>query len=125
MQIDSGVILNRERIIFDGKTELTYSRDASKKFTITSRVQDLSTWSSNNYSFTFGISHPYTSVDMQLESQVGKSDSDLTGSVGVKYMTMKRQTREFSANGQVDKLKNSMSLNVSVNCLIVSLVSTI
>lgn len=112
VQIDSEMILNRGRVIFDGKTELSYARGNNKKFTITSRVEDLSTWSSKNFSFTFGISHPYTSVDMQVESHVGNSDGELTGRVGVKYMTVKRQTQEFSAYGQMDKLKNSMSLNV-------------
>lgn len=107
------MILNRGRILFDGQTELTYSRDTRKKFTITSRVEDLSTASSQNYSFTFGISHPHTSVDMQLESHVGSSDQEVTGRVGVKYLNVKKETKELYAFGQMDKLRNSMSLNVS------------
>jgi hypothetical protein len=105
--------LNRGRIIFDGKTELTYSRDSRKKFTIMSRLEDISNdWSSKNYSFTFGISHPYTSLDVQVSSQFGKSDQKLTGGIDMKYLTVTRETKAFSVNGQIDKARKAFSLNV-------------
>lgn len=114
MQIDSQLSLNKGRILFDGKTELTYSRDTRKKFTIMSRLEDISnSWSSKNYSFTFGISHPYTSVDVQLSSQFGKSDEKLTGGLNMKYLTVKRDTKIFSANGAIDRVRKSFSFDVS------------
>ena len=106
--------LNKGRILFDGKTELTYSRDSRKKFTIMSRLEDLSnSWSAKNYSFTFGISHPYTSVDVQVSSQFGKSNEKITGGVSMNYQTVKRDVKTFSVNGEIDKVRNAFSFNVS------------
>jgi hypothetical protein len=109
--------LNKGRILFDGKTELTYSRDSRKKFTIMSRLEDISTsFSAKNYSFTFAISHPYTSVDVQVSSQFGKSNERITGGLSMNYQTVKRDVKTFSMNGEIDKVRNAFTLNVSV-CL--------
>ncbi|WAR23156.1 APLP-like protein [Mya arenaria] len=112
LQIDSEMILNRGRIIFDGKTELTYSKDSRKKITINSRVEDISSWDSRNYSFTFGISHPYTSVNVEVVSHVGNSNEKMTGAVDVKYLTARRETKQFTVNGELDKIRKGVELNI-------------
>ncbi|XP_053393703.1 uncharacterized protein LOC123525510 [Mercenaria mercenaria] len=113
VQIDSQMSLNKGRILFDGKTELTYSRDSRKKFTIMSRLEDVSnSWSAKNYSFTFGISHPYTSVDVQVSSQFGNSNQKITGGINMNYLTVKRDVKTFSVNGEIDKARNAFSLDM-------------
>ena len=110
------MVLNKGNVIFDGKTELTYSKDSRKKFTVTSRLEDLSRgYSTKNYSFSLDISHPYTSVGVQLTSHLGKSDSKITGSVDVGYLTVARETKTFSVDGEINKLLNSVSLKVCMN----------
>lgn len=112
-QIESEVILNRGRILFDGKTELSYSKDSRKRITLMTRLEDISTdRSSQNYSFVLGISHPFTSVDVKLSSHVGRSNDRLTGSVNMDYMTARRETKTFSVNGEVDKVKKSAFFNM-------------
>jgi len=102
------VIVNRGRILFDGKTELTYSRDSRKKITLVSRLEDISTErSSKNYSFVLGISHPFTSVDVTVSSHLGKSSDKMTGAFNMKYQTVRRETKTFSVHGEVDKLRKS------------------
>ena len=59
--------LNNGRTLFNGKTELRYSEDSRKKLVVHSRIEDLSSWNTNNYSLEFGVSHPYTSVDVQVK----------------------------------------------------------
>lgn len=110
------MILSRGRIIFDGKTEFTYSRDSSKKIAFVSRLEDISSsWSVRNYSFSFGISHPFSSVDIQMSSKVGKSDDKLTGSFDLEYQTVRRDVKSFKVDGEMDKLRKIISLNVSIN----------
>ena len=108
------MILSRGRVIFDGKTEFTYSRDSSKKISFVTRLEDISSsWSVRNYSFSVGISHPFSSVDIQMSSKVGKSDDKLTGSIDAEYQTVKRDVKAFKVDGELDKLRKSVSLNVS------------
>ena len=54
------------RDFLTGKTEVRYSDDPSKKILIHSRVRDLRSWNTKNYSLEFGVSHPHTSVDVQV-----------------------------------------------------------
>lgn len=122
--------VNKGRILFDGKTELTYSRDSRKKFTVMSRLEDISNdWSSKNYSFTFGISHPYTSVDVQVSTQFGNSNQKMTGGLDMKYKTVRREVKTFSVYGALDKVRNAFSLNVSqyksINSKDIALLSSI
>jgi hypothetical protein len=42
VHIDTQMNLNEGRLLFDGKTELTYSSDSRKIFTIMSRLEDIS-----------------------------------------------------------------------------------
>ena len=114
VQLDSEMILGRGRVIFDGKTEFIYSRDSRKTIAFVTRLEDISSsWSVKNYSFTFGVSHPFSSVDIQMSSKIGKSDDKLTGSIDVEYQTVKRDVKSFKVNGELDKLRRSVSLNVS------------
>ena len=108
MMIKSG------RVIFDGTTELTYSNDIRKKISISSRLEDRSTYDSSNYSFIFKVSHPHTSVDVDVASNFGSSKGKLTGSVDVKYLTARQETKQFTVNGEMDKLRKGVSLNVSI-----------
>ena len=117
------MILSRGRVIFDGKTEFTYSRDSSKKISFVTRLEDISSsWSVKNYSFSVGISHPSSSVDIQMSSKVEHSNDKLTGSIDVEYQTVKRDVKSFKVDGQLDKLRKSVSLNVSSHCLLHTLI---
>ena len=108
------MILNRGRVIFDAKTELSYSPDSRKKLVIMSKLEDISSWGSKNYSLSLGLSHPYSTVDVKMDSHVGESDSRLTGSVGLEYMTARRQTKTFQVSGQIDKLRKTVSFEVGI-----------
>jgi hypothetical protein len=114
VQLDSEMVLNRGRVLFDGKTELSYSKDRRKKFTITSQLADISNErSSKNYTFSFGISHPYTSVGVQLNSHIAESSSRITGDVTLKYQTVSREIKTFSVNGELHKLRKTVNFGVN------------
>ena len=115
------MILNRGRTIFDAKTELSYSSDTRKKLVIMSKLEDISSWGSKNYSLSLGISHPYSTVGIKVDSHVGEADSKLTGSVGLEYMTAKRQTKTFHVSGQIDKLRKTVSFEVGMPFIFKSL----
>ena len=109
------MILNRGRVIFDGKTELSYAQDKRQKFTITSRLADISNeLSTKNYSFSLGISHPYTTVGVQLNSHLATSNSKYTGGIDVEYLTVGRETKRFSVNGELNKLRKTMDFEVII-----------
>ena len=109
------MILNRGKVIFEGKTDFTYSRDSRKTITLTSKLMDISNhWSTKNYSFSLGLEHPYTAVGVQLKSHLGKSRSEYTGGFDLEYLTAKRETKSFSVNGEINKLRQSAKLNVRV-----------
>ncbi|KAL4237155.1 hypothetical protein ACF0H5_005535 [Mactra antiquata] len=113
VQIGSQFSMNSGKIIFDGKTEVVYSRDPSKKITMMAKLEDITdSWSSKNYSFTFAVSHPYTSVDIEVDSAIGKSADKITGGLNMKYLTANRDTKMFSVNGEMDRKLNSFSFNM-------------
>jgi hypothetical protein len=40
--------------------------------------------------FLLGVSHPYTTVDVQAKAELGKSDDKLTAGIDIKYMNARR-----------------------------------
>ena len=108
------MILNRGRTIFDAKTELSYSSDSRKKLVLMSKLEDISSLETKNYSLSLGLSHPYSTVGIKMDSHVGESDNKLTGSVGLEYMTARRQTKTFHVSGQIDKLRKTVSFEVTI-----------
>ena len=113
VQLGSEMVVNRGRIIFDAKTELSYSDDDRKKLVIISKLEDISRGSSSkNYSFSLGLSHPFSTLGIKMASHVGQSRTDLTGSIGLEYLTYRRQTRAFQMSGQIDKLRKTVNFEV-------------
>ena len=107
------MVLNRGKLIFEGKTDFTYSKDSRKTITFTSRLMDISNdWHTKNYSFSLGVKHPYTTMGVQLKSHLGKSRSEYTGGIDLEYLTARRETKTFSVNGEINKLRRSAQLNV-------------
>lgn len=64
------------------------------------------------FSFSFGVSHPYTTLGMTVNTHAGKSNTGYSAGVGLEYLTVKRQTKKFLIGGQIDKLRKSVSLEV-------------
>ena len=112
------MVVNRGRIIFDAKTELSYSSDDRKKLVIMSKLEDISSGSSaKNYSFSLGLSHPFSTIGIKMKSHVGKSKSDVTGSIGLEYLTSRRQTKTFQVSGQIHKLRRTVSFEVNLQSI--------
>ena len=107
------MVVNRGRIIFDAKTELSYSSDERKKLVFMSKLEDISSGSySKNYSFSFGLSHPFSTTGIKMASHVGKAENELTGSLGLEYLTSQRQTKTFQISGKIHKLKKTVFFEV-------------
>ena len=114
VQVDSEMVVNRGQIIFDAKTELSYSSDSRKKLVIMSKLEDISGLGTKNYSFNLGLTHPYSTVGIKMDSHVGKSENELTGSLGLEYMTARRRTKTFHVSGQIDKLRKTVGFQVTI-----------
>ncbi|KAJ8315900.1 hypothetical protein KUTeg_006534 [Tegillarca granosa] len=110
VHLDSEMTLNDGRVIFDGKTEFRYSDDSRKKLVIYSKLEDISAGYSKNYSLSLGVSHPYTNVDIQMESHIGKSDEKYTAGMDVLYLTAQRQRKNFALMGEIDNYRNEINV---------------
>lgn len=64
-------------------------------------------------SVEFGLSHPETKVDVKIDSHVASSDEFLTSSLGIRYLTVKRQMTNLALFAEIDKIRKQISLFVS------------
>ena len=51
MQLGSEVVVKRGQVIFDSRTELSYSPDKRKNIVITSKLEDVSQGTGTNYRY--------------------------------------------------------------------------
>ncbi|KAL4235950.1 hypothetical protein ACF0H5_004338 [Mactra antiquata] len=112
VQLESKISLDRGNVLFEGTTELTYSKDSRKKITLFSKLEDISTYGNKNYSFSVGVSHPYSTIDMTLNSHLGQSDDKYSAGVGMEYLTATKQKKKFQIDGTLDKIKKTISLEL-------------
>lgn len=106
------MIVNSGRIVYDGRTAFKYSADSRKTLTVSSKLEDM-TGSGNQYKFQLGVSHPYTTVDLQTEAQITRTDDKLAAEVDIKYLTARRQTKNIALMTEIDRLKRQLNLKVS------------
>ncbi|XP_045158693.2 uncharacterized protein LOC123524511 [Mercenaria mercenaria] len=112
IKVGSEISVHQGRVIFDGKTVLSYSGDSRKNLVFTSKLEDISTGGSQNYSFSFGVSHPYTTLGVTVNTHAGKSKRGYSAGVGLEYLTVKRQTKKFQIGARIDKLMKTISFEL-------------
>ncbi|OWF42298.1 uncharacterized protein LOC110461288 [Mizuhopecten yessoensis] len=112
VKLDSEVTMNSGNIIFDGKTEFSYSGDVNKNLVIHSRVEDLSSGFRKNYSFVVGVTHPATTIDVQLTSNLGHADNKYSADMGFQYLTANRNRKNFALMGEIDNMRKQMKFEM-------------
>ncbi|XP_067679783.1 uncharacterized protein [Haliotis asinina] len=113
IKVDTELTLNDGRTLFDGKTELSYSSDSRKTLTLSSKVEDISYgYSNKNYSMSVAVSHPYTDVDVRLTSNIGMSSDRYTSGMDVKYLTARRERKNFALRGEINRLRKQLDLQM-------------
>ncbi|XP_046557710.1 uncharacterized protein LOC124266912 [Haliotis rubra] len=101
IKVDTGLLLNDGRSVFNGKTLLSYSEDDRKTILLTSSVDDISSgYDYTKHSFVVGISHPYTDVDVQLTSHIGSSSEQVSAGIEITYLTARRERINWALEGQ-------------------------
>ena len=111
--------VNDGRLVFDSKTEFSYSSDSRKTLTLTSKVEDISYgYTNKNYSMALGLSHPYTDVDVQLRSNIGKSSEKFTGAMDIMYLTARRERKNFALRGEINRIRNQLNLQVCITKIV-------
>ncbi|KAL3871450.1 hypothetical protein ACJMK2_039447 [Sinanodonta woodiana] len=109
-KLGSEMVLNRRAVFFDGKTQLSFSTDSRKTLSVFTRLVDLSSGSfSKNYSFSLGISHPYSSVDISLKSHAGSSSDRVSAGFDLSYLTVRGETKSIGFNGELDSVRKQMT----------------
>ncbi|XP_067677415.1 uncharacterized protein [Haliotis asinina] len=113
IKVDTGLLLNDGRSVFDGKTQLSYSEDERKIILFTYSVGDISSGFDNiKYRFVVGISHPYTDVDIKLTSHIGSSSEQVSAGLEMTYLTGMRERRNFALEGQIDMTVQKLELKI-------------
>ncbi|KAK6188791.1 hypothetical protein SNE40_004897 [Patella caerulea] len=113
IRIGSEMTLDRGRVIFDGKTELSYSPDSRKTLILTSNVKDVSYDTTHkNYTMSLGISHPYTDTDVQLTSHIGRTTDRYSTGVELRYLTASRTQMNMVLLGEIDQLRRQINIEV-------------
>ncbi|XP_071162849.1 uncharacterized protein [Mytilus edulis] len=111
LQLDYKMLIGSGNVIYDGRTAFRYSKDSRKTFTLSSKLEDVS-GRGENYKFLLGISHPYTTVDIQTKAMFGKSNDKLSADFDIQYLTARRQTKNIALITEIDKLKRQLNIQV-------------
>ena len=104
-----------KNVLFDGRTEFKYSPDSRKTLTVNSKLEDVS-GNGERYNFLLGISHPYTTVDVQTTAQIGTTDNKLSAELDIKYMTARRQMKNVALMTEIDRLRKQLNVEVKIIC---------
>ncbi|XP_046338509.2 uncharacterized protein LOC124119888 [Haliotis rufescens] len=113
IQLDTAMLLNDGRTVFNGKTQVSYSSDSRKTLTLTSRMDDISYgYGNSNYSFVVGISHPYTDVDVKLTSHIGSSSEKVSAGMDIAYLTASRERKNFALEGHLNTEMQMLKLKM-------------
>lgn len=108
------MLLNKGNVIYDGRAEFKYSPDSRKTLTLNSKLEDVS-GRGEKYNFELGVSHPYTTVDLQTRAMVTKTDDKLAADVDIKYLSARRQTKNIALMTEIDRIKKQMNFKVLIN----------
>ncbi|XP_063427202.1 apolipophorins-like [Mytilus trossulus] len=111
LQLDYKMLIGSGNVIYDGRTAFRYSKDSRKTFTLSSKLEDVS-GRGEKYKFLLGISHPYTTVDIQTKAVFGKSNDKLSADFDIQYLTARRQTKNIALITEIDKLKRQLNIQV-------------
>jgi len=113
IRVDGELMLQNGRVILDSKTDISYSSDVRKTLTLTSKVEDIADYSAHyNYSVMLGLSHPYTNLDLKLNSHFGSSEEKLTAGVETSYLTGRRQNKNLALLAEINKLRKQINLKM-------------
>ncbi|XP_063427206.1 uncharacterized protein LOC134710744 [Mytilus trossulus] len=111
VQLDYKMLIGSGNVIYDGRTAFRYSKDSRKTFTLSSKLEDVS-GRGKNYKFLLGISHPYTTVDIQTKTEIGKSNDKLSADFDIQYLTARRQIKNIAIITDIGKLKRHLNIQV-------------
>lgn len=117
VKLDTQMKIRSGNVIYDGRTEFKYSSDARQTLTLSSKLEDIS-GRGEKYNFLLGVSHPYTTVDVQAKAELGKSDDKLTAGIDIKYMNARRQTKNFALMTEIDRLRRHLNVQVILSLTI-------
>ncbi|XP_067677413.1 uncharacterized protein [Haliotis asinina] len=113
IKVNTGLLLNDDRTVFNGKTQLSFSDDDRKTITLTYSMGDTSSGNGDTrYSLVFGISHPHTDVDVKLTSHIGSSSEQASAGIEMIYLTASRETQNFALKGQFYTGRQIMKLKM-------------
>ena len=112
IRVDGELMTDNGRIIFDSKTEFSYSKDARKTVTVFSKVENLSMSDSRNYSVEMGLSHPHTNIDVTMKTTVGESDEKMNVGFEGSYLTSAQVTKNLALLAEINKVKKEISFQV-------------
>ncbi|XP_059142810.1 uncharacterized protein LOC131930369 isoform X2 [Physella acuta] len=120
LKVNSALILNQGNTIFDSKTAISYKNDKSKTLTLFSTLKNRPTptgrffraesQNSFNYSIELGVQHIESKVDVKIDGHLASSDELLTSSMGVAYLTSRRQLKNTVLFAEINKLKKQINL---------------
>ena len=112
VKLGTEVMLNEGRTLFNGKTSFSYSPDTRKTLTLLSKLEDLSSYGSKNYSLVLAVTHPYTDVNAQLKSHIGWSSEKYSTNMDVSYLTARRDRKNMALRAEIDRLRQQINLEV-------------
>ena len=79
------------------------------------RLEDLAVESdAYNYSLSLGVSHPRTTIDIQTVAHVANGRNAMSSGIVLNYMTAHRKQTNMALLAKIDKLKNSLNLQVNI-----------
>jgi len=105
--------INSAGKVFSGRSEVQYSNDPSRHFSVSASLED-STTNGLNYTLQFGLRHPASQIDMELMSNFADNPSSMAAGLEMNYLTAgARQSSNMRLRGEIQKLRNRMNMEMS------------
>ncbi|KAK7501815.1 hypothetical protein BaRGS_00006901, partial [Batillaria attramentaria] len=114
LRVESEVAMNEGKTLLDATTALSYSPDARKTLTLSSKLEDTtSAWTSgSNYSLSLSLTHPYTDLDISMTSHIGNTGDRYSAAVDTWYLTSRREKKNMALRGEIDRLRRQLSMEM-------------
>ncbi|XP_070194611.1 uncharacterized protein [Littorina saxatilis] len=114
VHIDHEMEVNQGRTVWDGRTQLSYSKDSRRKLTVASSLKDVSAsfQSGQNYSLAVAISHPHTKTDISFTSHIGATGERYSAAMDTVYLTSQSERKMMALRGEIDRLRRQIDLEL-------------
>ncbi|KAL5015760.1 hypothetical protein ScPMuIL_005349 [Solemya velum] len=102
IRLHSRMTLDSGDVLFDGSSELMYSRDENKKLNINCKIEKSRSAVRTEYHISTGVRHMFTTTDHQMALHLVTSPDNVSVEIDGSYLTSKGRKEHLELEGNLD-----------------------